>query len=131
MDGPMLSQAAADTVAEILTICKDDPSLTQVAEEKLEEILARFELADASMTPAGRAQREIDDYLAELRRTKSKDVRPTSVNYRDFSRWAARRYDLPLDPKQTKRKEDIMQWLSEHWDKVRSDLFTFFERGIA
>jgi hypothetical protein len=130
MEMQVLSQPAADTVAEILAMCKDNPSLAQVAEEKLEEILARFELADASMTPAARAQKEIDDFLADLRRTKNMDIRPTSVHYRDFSRWVARRYDLPLNPNRAKRKQDIIQWLSEHWDKVRSDLFTFFERGI-
>jgi hypothetical protein len=35
-----------------------------------------------------------------------------------------------LDQRATKRKEDVIQWLDEHWDKVRNDLFTYLEQGV-
>jgi hypothetical protein len=122
------AQPAADTIAEILCLCQADPSLADIARQRLDELIARFDVRPDVSAPKGRAQHEIDMFLCHLRRHR--EVKPTALNFRDFARCAARRYNLPLDQKVTKRQDDVIQWLDEHWDKVRRDLFTYLEQGI-
>ena len=119
------------TLAEIMVICRDRNDLRRIVSARFEEIIAAFDKTPEELTAAStkpRAQREIEEHIAMIKKTTGRVIKPTSVAYRDIALLLAKHNDLAFDPKTTKKKDDIIAWFDANWDKIHADLFVLLDQ---
>jgi hypothetical protein len=103
-------------MSELLMLCKSRPDLCPYAEKCLNDIYQQFTSAPPQI------RQLIDEFLSS-QNAKQKQVKPTSVDFREIARVLARQHNLDFDPKVTKKKEDLFQWFGAHWLVIQNDFF--------
>ena len=111
-------------IAEILVLCRDNPSLRKIASHGLSGIVAQFDGANEAKNIA---QRTIDEYMARCRKNNVPSKHVTSVELRQFAVWFAKRRHISFEPKTIKRKEDLLAWLSDNWNEAENEFSNFLK----
>jgi hypothetical protein len=127
---PVMEARTPELIALILLICISHPECCSLAQSHLSEILSSFEHPpDSRSVPKKQVRREIKEHLAELHRRTGHTIRPCSVVYRRHARAIARKHCISFNRKELKKQDDIIGWFGEHWEAMKGDLFTLFDKG--
>ena len=122
------TQTSIELISEIMSICHKYPELIGTATQRLCDLMTIIDPVNPPILGNKlRAQKEIDDHLAALRKNNS-PLRPTSVVYRDIAMFLSKKHEIPFDPKLIKKKTDLIQWFDDHWDLIHDQFFLLLDQ---
>jgi hypothetical protein len=121
MTAPTEPQTPA-LIASLLRFCHAHPEHSPFAQSRLSEILSPFKrMTGSPSVPKNQVRREIEEHLAGLQ--PHKVIHLHSVDYRSYARVLSKKHEIPSQATELKKKDDIMIWLSDHWETVKVDFF--------
>jgi hypothetical protein len=114
-----------ELIAEIFQLCLNHPDLNEVAHRGLAQIVAEL---PPPIQPKTRVEKAIRDHITQQAKQNSRHLSFPPRN--DLRMWAerlAKRHSLQFNPKEVKKKKQVIEWLSQHWETVEDGFFTMLD----
>jgi hypothetical protein len=109
--------AISSALAEVLDLCRRQPEFAERAGIRLEEVAL-----SVGSTARSRAEEAIMKCLEDLSSGSPGIPRsPTTKECRQIAEYLSKRHRIQFDRRDYRRKEVLMHWFSEHWDRLGSD----------
>ena len=124
-----MSQDTFKALADILVLCRKRPELIDYTKQRLSEILRKVDptMNIGEHTTPGNAKREIMNHI-KSKEVSGEPIKLKSTILREIAATISRTYDIPFNPKQTKKKCDIFKWCDENWTKIKEPFFILLDK---
>jgi hypothetical protein len=126
MSGPRLA-AAISVIADILSLCSSRPDLAEFAQDRLNEIVVRMV---PPIQPKKRAEEAIHGHMVRMASQEGIILQfPSRSELRSMAERLAKWHKLPFNPKELKKKDQVLDWLGKNWDKAETGLYLMMDHS--
>jgi hypothetical protein len=120
------------TLAEIISLCRERPDLSQIAQARLNEIAAKHSEPTASTLAQPPFRYKADIAIAECNSRRRKEGRDwltiRAVQRRQIRTLLGKKLGIGFEgDKPPKKRDDVMKWFDDHWTEVQDPFLRILE----